>query len=391
MTTVSRGQVLGKRADSGQLGTVTSYYGTAPFREMTRTSQNRINGNSSVNRSAGRVGGSANGMAVDATGNAFAGAAADKHDAVIMPMTLVTPARADRAQGSPFIAKVTIPPLTAEGTVCFPITRSNGDREINTWPAVRTAIQVTGKVQMDGIKEKLQEMRAGGVTEAAMWSATPERAQVATMADLTFPLPMQLGAPAAGLLGWPVVAGKSNLQMTKLGIETVDTYGGGEPVKVSNEWLAGSGKTVASLESTTLAVWIGRVGAQVDFTKALTPTSVKPLVARPIAYKTVPAPGSRCCIGPATSHHESPYAASQLTAFVYRHPGTKKITTGVVLEDATIARLGHVVSTTGTANRTANAQFYAENEQLPLADRLLGKGALGSARSVAVSINPLYS
>ena len=389
-STLSRSQVLGKRSDSGQLGTVNSYHGTAPYFSMSGASSSDLASNASLERMANDVGKSNNGMAIGGTGNSVAGVHADKHNAVISPMTLVTPARTDRMQGSAFTKKTTISPNAAEGAVCLSIARSLDTREINTLTAIRTAFQIHGKTQVDGVKERLREMPAEGDTEAARWS-TPTRVQVATMSNLTLPLPYHHGSPAAGLFGWPVVAGRLNLKMTKPNLETMDTYGGGEPVKVSNEWISGSGKTVARLDSTTLAIWFGRVDALSNLDEPLTTANVKPLTARPIAYDIVPLPGSRCSNGVASSPRESPYAISQIVAFAYVHPGTKKVIAGALLEDNTIVRLGHVVATDGATNLTTNAQFYAEKEKLPLADRLAGKDVLGSARSVSVAINPLYT
>jgi len=380
------GQVLGKRS-SGQIGTVNGYAGTAPFGQMTSSSQ--YNAGSGVQQLASAVGKSANYMANGAaSGNAMANQSDNTHDVIIdtaLPLNML--AAMNRGHGEKLVVNMKIPARTAKGSVCFSLNMGDGKRVITTLPAIRAAVSVASQVEEEAIGVDLKQMPRAAVSDIDLWQPIALE-QYDSMEKLVLPLPFVKGCPGAGLLSAPVIAGEIKLKINKPGFERVATHGGGQAQKTSDEWVAGSGAVTSTLRSTILAVWTGRPGSMVDLNKPIMPSSIKKVVSTPVAFVAIPAPGVFGVAGVASSVNKAYYGASYRTAVAYMHPGYKKIIAGVAIEDAAITVVGRVLGTASTSSSTVNAQTYAEKELLPLKDRLEGKDVLGSARCIDVAINP---
>ena len=389
-TAANRSFVLGKRTIS-QTGTVTSG-GPPPSRVMANGSFT-YNSNTSLDRLASSMsrttaGGPGNSM-FGASGNALGNTLDYPHDAVVDDrVTLPLLAPLNRDPGSPLVTVEHVTANLETGSVCFSLKTDEEKRTVTTLEAVRSAVKVASDAEQKAISMDLQQTSRGGVTESSRWAAT-KLDQIDHLYKLTLPLRFTSGCPGQGLITSALVAGEYRPRLPHTEFTRVVMHSGGNPLSVSNAWYPGDGSDNTSIKQKIGAVWIGRFGKKPDTRSPLFTSSINPVVVRATAYSRLPDPLSACIEGVATSDNESPYGACYLTGVAYQHPGHKRTICGLAWEDAAIKTVGRFVSTSTNRSSTPSAQAMRAAESVSIKDRAMGKGRVGTSRSVGVVINPM--
>ena len=382
--------MLGKRS-IGQTGTVTSQ-GPPPSRVMANGGFT-YDSNSDLDMLASSMsrttaGGAGNAM-FGATGNALANTLDYPHDAVVDDrVTLPLLAPLNRVAGSPLVTVEHVTANIETGSVCFSLRLDEEKRTVTTLEAVRSAVKVASDAEQKAISMDLKQTSRGGVTESSRWAAA-KLDQINHLYGLTLPLRFTPGCPGQGLITAPYVAGEHRVRLPHTEFSRVVMHSGGNPLSVSNAWYSGDGSDNTPIKQKIGSVWIGRAGKRPNPRRPLFTSSINPLVVRATAYSRRPDPLSACIEGVATSDNESPYGACYLTGIAYQHPGYKETVCGLAWEDAAIKTVGRFVSASTNRSNTPSAQAMRVAESVSIKDRAMGKGRVGTSRSVGIVINPL--